>query len=178
MRPLLLLSILACGAACNGALTACGQESNITGEWIFSATPLHGDFGAPALSEPFTIDAQLEQAGKSDPFAIGRYVYGTLTASDPDVFGTITIPMLTNNQGPKTGDIRGCTIQLNVPIDMPVSDDDSDDMGPVRVRLSGNVTQAGMMASSDPSSDQPSVVVLVSDPSSTARQFAWTAVQK
>jgi hypothetical protein len=181
MRPVLLsivVSSILVQAACDGSLTACGEESDISGELTISATPLPGDFGAPALPESFTIDAQLDQAGKTDFFSIGRYVYGTLTASDPNVFGTISIPMLVHNDGPKTGVVRGCTIQLNVPIDMPVTDDNGDDMGPVRVRLSGNVTGKGTMVGEDPTSQEPSVVALVSDASNMARPFAWTAVQK
>lgn len=169
----LLAVLLLLASACDSALTECGKQSDLSGHWLISATPLATDAGAPALPMAFTIDAQLTQAGKTDFIGIGHYVYGTLTASDPSVFGTITIPMLMHNDGGKTGVVRGCTIGINVPITTSVTDDDTD-QGPLRLGLTGQIDEKGMMQGGT----VPSTVVLASDPSNEARAFAWTAEQK
>lgn len=170
MKRLALILVLA--PACDSSLTACDKQADVTGHWVVAATPLGTDAGPAALPMAFSIDAQLVQGQKTDPFAIGHYIHGTLTASDPSVFGSIAIPELAKNDGGKTGAIRGCTLVINVPIATPVTDD-ATDQGPLRISLNGSITAKGHMESGT----VPSTVALVSDSSDEERPFAWTADQ-
>lgn len=119
--------------------TSCQYQADLTGHWLLSLTPTSGDGGIPA---PDTIDAQLQQVGRS---GLGAFVWGTLTSSDKGAFDTVSIPQLMHNNGDKTGGVLGCRLQINVPIDMPVTDDDQDDDGPLRLSLAGNITGMGML---------------------------------
>ena len=177
MRLLLPLFVLAPLAACGSAVGTCGNEGDITGTWDIVATPSPEDAGTAGLP-PFTIEADLVQAGSIDFLGIGHFVYGTLTASDPGVFGRLTIPELKHNSGNKSGAILGCKLGIHVPVATPVTDDNVD-QGPNRIALSGQVTMTGHMESvisMDPTDE--SSVLLSSETAPTRRTFSWTATQR
>ena len=178
MRSLVLVLALAPLVACGEGVGTCGNQADITGTWDITATPLVTDGGTASLMNAFTIEANLVQAERIDFLGIGHFVHGTLTASDASVFGTLAIPELRHNSGNKSGAILGCKVGIHVPIAAPVTDDNVE-QGPDRVALSGQVTQRGYMESVVVTSAMDdSSVVLTSDPSSTARQFSWTATQR
>ena len=77
-----------------------------------------------------------------------------------------------HNNGSKTGSELGCTLQINVPVAMPVSDDNSN-QGPLRIALGGKVDAPHHMTGIPGAS----AVVLVEEPGGTPRSFAWTATQ-
>jgi hypothetical protein len=101
------------------------------------------------------------------PTGIGNLVWGTLTAADPGLFGTIAIPELVKNNGSKTGGVLGCSLKINVPVATTVSDDDADD-GPLRLSLSGSISSRGMMTG------DVSTVIRVDDSQMRVRSFIWT----
>ena len=80
------------------------------------------------------------------------------------------IPELVMNNGGKTGGSVGCTLKINVPIAMPVTDDDTD-QGPLRVALSGAVTANKMMTG------DASTVIRVDNPAMLPESFGWSAFQ-
>jgi hypothetical protein len=171
MRTALLAIIVACCAGCPGnSLTDCSNEPDITGSWTLSLSPTGPDGGAPTLPAAMTISAQLKQIKSDNALGLSSPVWGTLTASDPNAFGTLTIPELMHNDGSKTGAIFGCTLQINVPIAAPVSDDDVD-QGPLRLALGGSVTAKGVMAGA------LSTMIRVDDPKKEQRSFTWTGAQ-
>ena len=177
MRLLLPLFVIATLSACGAGVGTCGNEADITGSWDIVATPSPQDAGAAAL-QTFSIEASLVQAGRIDFLGIGHFVYGTLTASDPAVFGMLTIPELQHNSGTKSGAILGCKLGIHVPVAMPVTDDNVD-QGPNRIALSGQVTMTGHMesvASTDAADD--SSVLLSGEPGATRTTFSWTATQR
>ena len=170
-----LLVLLGAGplAACGPGNTACSDEPDVTGAWHVSLTPLGVDAGVAAtLPGDTSIDAELLQGGATDFLGIGRHLYGTLSASDPSYFGTLDIPRLMHNDGSKSGALLGCSVRINVPIAMPVTDDNVD-QGPLRITLAGKVTQKGMMLGTDGSR-----LILSSDPTNTVRDFAWSAARR
>ncbi|MEO6955065.1 MAG: hypothetical protein ABI321_24915 [Polyangia bacterium] len=176
MRLLVLVVVLAPLSACGSGISACGNESDITGSWDIVATPLA--IGADALPASFSIDAELIQADPIDFLGIGHFVHGTLTASDSSVFGMLTIPELKHNSGDKSGAILACKIGIHIPIAAPVTDDNVK-QGPNRIALSGQVTMKGHMesvVSTDPTDD--SSVILESDAENTVRKFSWTGTQR
>jgi hypothetical protein len=166
---LVAITIAACG---DSSLAACGDEPDVSGGWTLTLSPTAADLGVGAtIPNELTVDAELEQAGKTDVFGIGHYVYGTLGSSDPSAFPTLTIPRLMSNDGSKTGAILGCTLRINVPIAMPVSDDNVD-QGPMRIALAGQITMKGVMAGVD-----VSTLILANDPTMTPRAFSWTGAR-
>ena len=77
-----------------------------------------------------------------------------------------------NNNGSKTGAVLGCTMQINVPMATPVSDDNSD-QGPLRIALGGTITAVGVMTGTP----ETSSLVMVQDAQMVRRRFVWTAVR-
>jgi hypothetical protein len=171
LRPVLLLGLaLAASAACGpSGPGSCDKQRDITGTWTFTATPAAVDGGvAEAIPQPFSIEAELIQFEPAGVLTLGRYLYGTLRASDPAFFGTLEIPRLMMNDGSKTGSMLGCRLRINVPIQVPVRDDDTNE-GPLRLSLAGTVTAPGVIEG-DP---RASTVILVGDPIQQPRSFSW-----
>jgi hypothetical protein len=163
------LAIAACG---DSSIAACGDEPDVSGGWTLAFAPTEADLGVGAtLPGTLTVDAELEQAGKTDVFGIGHYVYGTLGSSDPNALPTLTIPRLIANDGTKTGAILGCTLRINVPIAMPVSDDNVN-QGPLQLSLAGQITMKGIMTGVD-----VSTLILANDPDKKPRDFSWTGTR-
>lgn len=170
----LALAFVLLSAACGaGAIAACSDEPDVSGGWTLSVSPEPADAGVAAtLPGTFTIDAELTQGAATSFLDIGYFVYGTLTASDPSYFGTLSIPKLTNNDGSKTGAILGCKLSINVPIATPVTDDDTD-QGPLRISLQGGVSAPGQLTGSS-----GSMLIMADDASQTSRSFLWTGARK
>jgi hypothetical protein len=165
-----LFAIVAFGAGCPD--TACGYEPDITGSWTFTLTPTDGgDGGAPTLPRAMTIDAQLKQVRSANALGLGAQLWGTLVSSDKGAFDMLTIPPLMHNNGSKTGAIFGCELKINVPISMPVSDDNAD-QGPLRVALAGDVGGRGMIVG------QVSTLIRQDDKKKLQRSFTWTGAQR
>jgi hypothetical protein len=144
----------------------------VSGSWTLSLTPLDGDAGvSTSLPRPDTILAQLTQV-RPPGIALGRLLYGTLTSTDKGFFDTVSIPMLTMNDGSKTGSMLGCSLSINVPIATPVSDDNRD-QGPLRIALAGRIAARGQLVGDS----QRSSLVAVDDQTQTARHFAWSGTQ-
>ena len=95
-----------------------------------------------------------------------------LTSADKGAFDTITIPQLTHNDGGKTGGVLGCELRINVPIDMPVTDDNQDDDGPLRLSLSGSIVGQGMLAGDS------ATMIRVDDSTMSQGSFTWTGAQR
>ena len=161
-----MLAIAGCG---DGGLGACDQQADVSGNWQFQLTPVDADAGVATISAADSIVAQLEQVTPSG-LSISRLVYGTLAS---DLFGTIEVPQLMHNDGSKTGSMLGCRIQLNVPIAMPVSDDNVD-QGPLRLSLGGTVNAPHMMLG-DP---LRSTVILLDDQTMQPLSFNWTGTMQ
>ena len=160
--------MLGLGGGCgNNPFTACSLDPDLTGHWIFTLTPI-ADGGA-SMDAGDVIDAQLQQVKRSS--GLGALIWGTLTSADKGAFDTITIPQLMHNDGGKTGGVLGCELRINVPIDMPVTDDDNDDDGPLRISLSGTISGQGMLAG------DLSTMIRVDDPTMTQGSFTWTGAQ-
>jgi hypothetical protein len=171
MRLTALCAILACCAGCPGqSLTTCASEPDVTGNWTFTLTPTDG--GAPTLPDgmTMTIDAELRQVRSDNALGLGAQLWGTMTSSDKGAFDVIMIPQLMHNNGSKTGAIFGCELKINVPIAMPVHDDDTD-QGPLRLALTGNVTARATIAG------QLSTLIRQDDKMKLQRSFVWTGVQ-
>jgi hypothetical protein len=153
-------------------LGACELEPDVSGAWLFSLAPSDVDAGVPTISREDVIHAQLQQVQPPGVLSLGRFVYGTLASDDPGFFDTLYIPRLANNGGSKTGSMLGCQIRINVPLEMPVTDDD---VPPVALKLSlvGKVIAAGLIAG-DPES---STVIPDDDPTMTSQLFAWTGTR-
>jgi hypothetical protein len=164
-------SLVACPGSSEGT---CGDERDVSGSWRFVLTPAPLDGGAPVttLDQPIDIDATLEQAGSTDFLNLGHYVYGTLTASDPGAFTTLTIPRLTMNDGSKSGAVLGCALRINVPIASPVSDDNVD-QGPMRISLAGQIDSPGHVLGMDGSQ-----LIRSDEPTKKQRSFAWTGSRR
>jgi hypothetical protein len=164
-----VLFFVVLGACSGDAITNCDNEPDVTGSWALTLTPAPGDLGmGTSITDTVEVTAELEQAGKTDIFAIGHYVYGTVTASNADYFGTLTIPRLLQNNGGKTGAVLGCELRVNVPIATNVTDDNLD-QGPLRLSLAGSVIGKGVLAGGD-----ISTLIQVADPTQTPRAFSWT----
>lgn len=154
------------GGGCgNNPFTACSEEPDLTGHWVISTIPSDGGGGGGD-----TIDAQLVQVKRSS--GLGALVWGTLVSSDKGAFDTLTIPELMHNNGSKTGGVLGCELRINVPVDTPVTDDDQDDDGPLRLSLSGSISAQGMLAG------DLSTMIRVDDPTMTQGSFTWTGAQR
>jgi hypothetical protein len=167
------LMALAASTACNSSIASCGDEPDVSGAWTLTLSPTQADLGVGAtIPSSLTLDAELEQAGKTDVFAIGHYVYGTLTSSDPSVLPMLTIPRLMSNDGSKTGAVLGCALRINVPIAMPVTDDNVD-QGPLRLSLAGEITMKGVMTGVD-----VSTLIVAGDVGNTPRAFSWTGARR
>jgi hypothetical protein len=167
----LSLCTLSLASACGSTIASCSDEPNLSGSWTFSLAPEPVDAGLGAtIPGNVSVAAQLTQGGKTDFLGLGNFVYGTLTASDPTYFATITIPMLLNNDGSKTGATRGCEININVPIATPVTDDNVD-QGPLRIALVGSIDAPGHITS-----EVGSTLIMSSDASGTMRSFLWTGM--
>lgn len=156
----------------DGGLGACELEPDVSGAWTFSLSPTDADAGAPSIARTDTIRAQLEQVKPAGLLNLGRLVYGTLDSDDPGFFSSLTIPRLMHNNGSKTGSLLGCQIQLNVPVMMPVTDDNLD-AGPLKLSLGGRIVASGMIAG-DPTL---SSVILTEDASQMPRTFDWTGTR-
>jgi hypothetical protein len=180
----LLGGALLSAGGCGGAVGACAVEPDPGGTWVVSAAPLVGDGGTPAqdpsdpllpgtLPRPVELVARLEVVVPTESlFSYGRYVRGTVESADPDFFSTLMIPPLLRNDGSKTGSTLGCRLQLNVPIEQNVTDDNRE-QGPLRLALGGRLLGEGRLQG-DP---LLSHLVMVSDPTGRERRFAWTAVR-
>jgi hypothetical protein len=120
-----------------------------------------------------TVDAQLMQVTATGGFSVGRLVWGTLDGTSSGFFGRLTIPQLMSNGGSKTGSIYACRLGINVPIAMPVTDDDVD-QGPLRISLNGKITTHGVIAGDATMSS----LILEGDPMMTPRLFAWTGARR
>ena len=159
-----------------GGIGACEKEPELSGAWRFSLDPMPDaarDLGSDeTLPRSFTIDAQLTQVPPVGVLSVGRYLRGTMRASDPAFFGELTIPPLDHNNGSKTGAVLGCTMQINVPMATPVSDD-NEDQGPLRIALGGTITAVGVMTGTP----ETSSLVMVQDAQMVRRRFVWTAVR-
>ena len=168
-----MLLVLLSGEGCgSGGVGACEAQDDVSGAWTLSLTSLDADGGvASSLPRPDTIFAQLSQV-RPPGIALGRLLYGTLTSTDKGFFDTVGIPMLTMNDGSKTGSMLGCSLSINVPIASPVSDDNQP-QGPLRISLAGRVSARGQMAGDS----QRSSLILVEDQTQTVRHFAWSGTQ-
>jgi len=167
-----LIGLGLAGLACGGhEITNCDDEPDVTGAWALHFTPTVVDGGTPIPGE-VDVDAQLEQAGKTDFLGLGHFVYGTLATSDPSYFGTLTIPRLLKNDGSKTGAILGCTLRINIPVATPVTDDDAD-QGRLRLQLVGQVTTKGVLTGVPGSR-----LILSDDQAGTPRDFDWTGARR
>jgi hypothetical protein len=165
-RGVVLVAMLAL-AGCGTPFASCDTEPDLSGRWLLSLTPvLDGN-----LPRGDTILAELKQVPR--PKGIGSLVWGTLSSSDKGFFDTLTIPLLTNNNGSKTGGVLGCTVKINVPVAsvFMVTDDDANN-GPLRLSLSGTISARGMMTG------DVSTVIRVDDPTMMQGSFTWTGVQQ
>jgi hypothetical protein len=163
----LAATVLLVGGGCgNNPFTACSEEPDLTGHWVLTIAPTDGGV-APAGD---TIDAQLMQVKRGS--GLGALVWGTLTSSDKGAFDTLNIPQLMHNNGSKTGGVLGCELRINVPVDTPVTDDDNDDDGPLRLSLSGSISAQGMLAG------DLSTMIRVDDPTMTQGSFTWTGAEQ
>ena len=84
-----------------------------------------------------------------------------------NVFAVLPLPV----DKRKTGAVLGCKININVPIAMPVTDDNVD-QGPLRIALVGDIDMAGHI-----SGDVGSMLIMSSDQTSQARSFAWSGTK-
>jgi hypothetical protein len=158
--------------ACTTGFNPCDQQSDVTGHWTFTLEPVDGGLpDANPIPTPDTISADLQQQPSSNLFGFGAPVWGTLKSTDPGFFATLEIPRLMMNNGSKTGAVLGCRLRINVPIEMPVNDDNVPP-GPLRLSLVGRISAPHMMVG-DPSSR----VIRVADTSSTPEEFTWTGTQ-
>src|SRR5258706_4933122 len=171
-----LLLLLLLGACGEGGLGACDKQADLTGSWTLELARIDGDAGVgdEVIPRGDTVSAELKQVKSSNPFNLGRNVWGTLTSTDKGFFDTLTIPELRSNNGSKTGAQLGCTLKINVPA-LPTAavSDDNRDQGPLRLALVGKVVARGRMVG-----DPLSTVSLVEDAAMTPRHFAWTAEQR
>jgi hypothetical protein len=167
--------VAAVAGCTSNRLGACDVEPDLTGQWTMQAGPFDGDAGVmgDVVPRSFTVDANLSQMKSTATLGIGAAVWGTLTSRDKGVFDVLQIPQLKMNDGSKTGAELGCTVKINVPIAMPVTDDDMD-QGPLRIALVGAILQKGMMLG-DP---ETSLVIFAEDTTNTPKHFAWTATQQ
>ena len=167
---MLVLVVAALMIACQrSSITSCDNEHDVSGAWTLSLVASNADAGVThTIDNPITIEAQLEQAGATDFLGIGHFVYGTLTSPDPGAFGALSIPRLTMNDGSKSGAILGCMLRINVPIAMPVSDDNVD-QGALRIALAGQVDAPGHLVGLPGSR-----LVRTDDRVGTTRDFAWS----
>jgi hypothetical protein len=145
----------------------------VSGAWTFQLSSVDADAGAPSIPRPDVIHASLEQVQPDGVLSLGRLVYGTLSSEDPGFFGTLTIPRLMNNNGSKTGSMLGCQIQLNLPLAMPVTDDNMDP-GPLQLSLGGDILSPGTITGNP----MRSSLILMEDPTRTPRAFAWTGTKQ
>ena len=163
---MVLPSVAGCA---NGGLGACEVQPDISGAWTIQLTPLDvSDGGAATIPRSNTLHASLEQVDPGS-LSLGKLVWGSVASDDPNFFGVLQIPRLTHNGGSKTGATLGCQIQINIPLDMPVTDDDTPPMS-YKLQLGGAITAAGMMIG-DPTL---SSVILDADPQNVPRSFSWT----
>jgi hypothetical protein len=163
----------ATGCGDNG-LGSCAKMPDPGGRWTFLLEPLGGDLGVDVttLDRPATLRAELTVVKPTTSLAFARYVRGSITSEDGALFGRLDIPALERNNGSKTGATLGCDLQINVPVKMDVTDDDSDE-GPMRLSLYGRIEAYGMIVGDA----ERSTVIPVSDPTETPRRFAWTGRQ-
>ena len=169
MRLAALLAVLAFCAGCPGqSLANCTNEPDISGSWTFSLTPTVG--GAPTIPTAMTIDAELRQLKSDNALALSSPLWGTLVSSDKGAFDMLVIPELMHNNGSKTGAIFGCELKINVPIAMPVSDDDVD-QGPLRIALTGDVGPRGKIVG------QVSTLIRADGDGKQQLSFTWTGAQ-
>lgn len=175
MRAPALLAILASAvlvllAGCPGqSLGTCSNQPDVSGNWTFTLDPTDG--GAPTIPSIMTIQAQLTQVKSANALGLGAQLWGTLTSSDKGAFDVLTIPQLMHNNGSKTGAILGCELKINVPIAMPVTDDDSD-QGPLRLALTGQIVALGMIEG------ELSTLIRGDDTKKLQRSFVWAGVQR
>jgi hypothetical protein len=170
----LFLAVLVGGCEGSAPLGTCDKQADLTGRWTIQAAPFDGDAGVmgDVMPRSFTIEADLKQVKSTSAFNVGHGVWGTLTANDKGVFGELKIPELLKNDGSKTGAALSCTIKINIPIEMPVTDDNLD-QGPLRLSLTGKIVEKGMMLGDL----NKSLVIMVEDQMMMPRHFAWTATQ-
>jgi hypothetical protein len=170
----LLLALAVAGCENGAPIGSCDKQADLTGRWTLQAAPFDGDAGVmgDVVPRSFTVQADLKQVKSTSAFNVGHGVWGTLTSLDKGVFDTLRIPELLKNDGSKTGASLSCTVKINIPIETPVTDDNVD-QGPLRLALTGRITQPGLMLGDL----NKSLVILVEDPMMTPRHFAWTATQ-
>ena len=151
---------------------ACELQPDISGGWSFVLSPVDIDGGLPTVPRDAVVTAQLEQVKPPGVLSLGRLVYGSLSSSYAGFFTNLEIPRLMNNGGSKTGSMLGCAIQLNLPLMMPVSDDNQDP-GPLKLSLGGKILAAGSITG-DPTL---SSIILSEDAAEMPRTFAWTGTK-
>ncbi len=147
----------------------CDADPDISGAWTFQLSPPEDDAGTEGIPRATTVTAMLEQHPTGGVLNVGQLVWGTLTSSDQGFFPPLTIPRLMHNNGSKTGAELGCTLRINVPTTMNVTDDDSA-QDPLRVSFSGKIVGKGQIIGDEMSS----TVIMVDDPTQSPRRFAWT----
>lgn len=165
-RGLVLVAMLALPllSGCpNAPFTTCDNEPDVTGRWLLTLTPNEGE----VVTTGSTVDAQLMQVKRSSGF--GSLIWGTLTAANKQLFDTLTIPQLRNNNGSKTGAVLACEIKINIPVSEQVTDDDQDN-GPLRLSLAGTIVARGMI--------DGDTCTVIPEGSSMQASFRWTGVQQ
>ena len=166
MRGLLLASLACCLSGCPGSsLTTCSHESDITGRWTLTFSPIVG-----GLQRPDIVEADLTQMARPNS-TLGALLWGSLTSTDKGFFDTLDIPQLVNNNGSKTGALVSCELKINVPVTTMVTDDNVDN-GPLRLSLSGSIVAKGMMTG------DASTVIRVDNPAMMPETFTWSGVQR
>jgi hypothetical protein len=135
---------------------------------VFTLTP----DGMDTIPRPTQIFAEFLQV-LPESLSTARFVYGTLTAGDKEFFGAVSIPQLMQNNGSKTGVVLGCELAINVPIAVPVTDDDKD-QGPLRIRLSGSIVGPTQLKGEA----EQSRLIMESETPPKPRRFAWTAEEQ
>jgi hypothetical protein len=160
----------ACGQG--PGIGACSAQPDVTGRWVLQLTPPDLDGGvtvddAAVIPRADTLTADLMQVRRTGVLTLGSLLWGTLRSADQGFFDVLAIPQLRANNGSKTGAILGCQLKINVPVALPVTDDNTD-QGPLKLQLSGAIAGPGVMAGG------PSLVRMSDDPLMSARAFTWT----
>lgn len=160
------MAVLAGG--CGDDLTACEHQPDLSGVWTFHITPSDGE----TVPRAATVRAELRQVRAQGTFSFARYLFGTLSSEDKGFFDVVQIPELMKNNGGKTGSVLNCAVQINVPIAMPVTDDNQD-QGPLRVAFGGTIVAKGRIEGKP----ELSSVIMVEDQTMTPRRFRWNGEQ-
>jgi hypothetical protein len=145
---------------------------DVSGTWTFQLSP-DADAGV-TIPNSDVIHADLEQVQPTGVLSLARLLYGTLVSDDKTFFDTLEIPRLMQNSGSKTGSMLGCKLTINIPVDMPVVDDDNPPSA-LRLSLTGLIEQPGSITG-DPTLS--SLLLLSDDPMThPPRSFSWSATR-